>query len=164
MDLIKIFANVSGASFVGLDTLTEVGLTGGRSNDMQGRIQKRMTGASIMVFQNKNINGYEAMVQRRLIKEGKSPFDFQLAPRPWGIRLENLPVVLHNDQLYLEAIFLNPGTIEYLFDGKPILMSAIIGLKEAKANEEGGLRDKVIIRIFKADSITAIRIDGVEYR
>ena len=30
-------------------------------------ITKRMKGASVMVFQNKNINGYEAMVHRRLL-------------------------------------------------------------------------------------------------
>ena len=78
--LVAAIQNVSGASFIGLDTLTEVTLAGGKKNPQQGRITKRMKGASVMVFQNKNINGYEAMVHRRLLTEGKDPADFQLSP------------------------------------------------------------------------------------
>ncbi len=49
----KIFDNVNGGSFVGIDTLTDVPLLGGKKNPQQGRVQKRTVGNQVMVFQNK---------------------------------------------------------------------------------------------------------------
>jgi hypothetical protein len=43
---------------------------------MQGRVTKQTTGASVMVFTNQASNGYENMVQRRLVAEGKDPASF----------------------------------------------------------------------------------------
>lgn len=105
--------NVSGGSFVGIDTLTDVKLTGGKKNPHQGRVTKSMTGAQVMVFQNKNINGYEAMIRRRLEAEGKDPATFVLGERAWGQRLPNSPIVVHKKEdgtrYYLEVIFLRAG-------------------------------------------------------
>ncbi len=162
-----IFANVSGSSFVGIDTLTEVGLTGGKANPMKGRVTKRMTGASVMVFQNKRINGYQAMVERRLAKEGKSA-TFTLSPRKWGTRLADTPFVQHEKDgrvnHYLEVIFLKAGEVEYLLDGKPVNKADIVGLKaDAPKTGQGGLEDQVTIRSFKFESIVKIRIDKTEY-
>ena len=84
-DLVTAFQNVNGSSFVGIDTLTEVKLTGGKKNPQQGRITKKMAGASVMCFQNKNINGYAAMIGRRLLAEGKDPSSFVLGERAWGL-------------------------------------------------------------------------------
>lgn len=69
--VLNAVANVNGASFVSISTVTTPKLTGGKSNPHQGRVQKVMTSANVMVFQNKNSNGYENMVNRRLIAEGK---------------------------------------------------------------------------------------------
>ncbi len=166
--LIAAVANVSGASFIGLDTLTEVKLTGGKKNPQQGRVTKRMVGASVMVFQNKNSSAYEAMVQRRLVAEGKDPANFVLSPRTWGTRIPNLPIVEHQkdgqDKYYLEVIFLKPGETEYRIDCAPCRPEDIQGLPESTAGEQGGLDDKVIIRTFAADSITEIRIDGKAFQ
>ena len=167
--LLAAVNNISGASFIGLDTLTEVKLTGGKSNPQQGRITKRMIGASVMVFQNKNINGYEAMIQRRLVAEGKDPASFELGERAWGTRIPNLPIVEHTKDgetaYYLEVIFLKPGDSFYLCDGKPIAEADIVGLPKAKvdAQAQGGVDNKVVIRAFKADSITEIRVDGAVF-
>lgn len=160
--------NISGASFIGLDTLTEVKLKGGKGNPQQGRITKEMSAAQVMAFQNKTVNGYEAMIERRLINEGKDPTSFQLGPRAWGTRIPNLPIVEHfkdgSTTYYLEVIFLKPGTVQYFLDASPIDKKDIIGLEEREEGEQGGLSNKVVIRAFKADSITALRIDGKEYR
>ncbi len=160
--------SISGASFIGLDTLTEVKLKGGKANPQQGRITKEMSGASVMAFQNKNVNGYEAMIERRLINEGKDPTSFQLGARAWGTRVPNLPIVEHfkdgNTNYYLEVIFLKPGIVQYFLDAAPIDKKDIIGLDEREEGEQGGLSNKVVIRAFKSDSITALRIDGKEYR
>ena len=162
--LIAAFSNVNGASFIGLDTLVEVKLTGGKSNPQQGRITKRMVGASVMVFSNQKTNAYEAMIQRRLVAEGKDPKSFVLSERAWGARIPNMPIVEHHKdgevRYYLEVIFLSQGKVEYRLDGAPIAEADIIGLPVATAGEQGGLADKVFIRTFAADSITEVRVDG----
>lgn len=162
--IVAAVQHINGSSFVGMDTLVEVVLTGGQKNPMQGRVTKRMVGAQVMVFQNKNVNGYEAMIQRRLVSEGKDPASFVLGERTWGVRVPNMPIVEHTKngetKYYLEVIFLRAGTVEYRLDGKPIAESDIIGLKPGAAGEQGGLDNKVIIRTFAADSITELRIDG----
>jgi hypothetical protein len=155
--------SVTGMSFIGLDTLTEVTLKGGKKNPMQGRVTKRMFGANVMAFSNKNGSGYEAMVQRRLIAEGKDPEDFVLGPRSWGVRLPEMPIVAHEKdgvmKYYLEVIFLTPGKTEYRLDGVVVPKASIEGLADADGGEQGGLDNKVHIRCFAADSITELRVD-----
>lgn len=168
-NLVEVLSKVSGASFVAIDTETVVNLTGGQSNPQKGRVTKRITGSSVMVFQNKNINGYEAMVNRRLEAEGKDPSDFELKPRQWGDRVPNMPIVKHvkdgQTKFYLEVIFLKPGTKQYLLDGQPIDESQIQGLPVTKddPDSQGGLGNKVIVRSFSVDSLRAIRCDGAEH-
>lgn len=162
--LVAAFQSVSGSSFVGMDTLTEVKLLGGKGNPQQGRVTKRMVGASVMVFQNKNINGYEAMIARRLAQEGKDPASFVLGVRAWGVRVPNMPIIMHEKDgqinYYLEVIFLKPGAVEYRLDGAPIDKLHIVGLQDKGEGEQGGLDNKVVIRSFAADSVTEIRVDG----
>jgi hypothetical protein len=162
--LVAAFQNVSGASFVGIDTLTEVKLTGGKKNPQQGRITKRMIGAHVMCFQNKTINGYGAMIVRRLQAEGKDPASFVLGERAWGTRVPNMPIIEHfkdgATNYYVEVIFLKAGVVDYFIDGAPIAKADIIGMDDKPEGEQGGLENKVIIRSFKADSITEVRIDG----
>lgn len=168
--LIELLKSVNGASFISIDTLTIPTINktiGGRGKDAipnphYGRITKVMTNAVVMVFQNKTVNGYEAMIQRRLSQEGKDPASFTLGERKWGTRLENLPVVEHNGEYYLEVIFLKPGTAHYCLDGQVIHPADIQGMRVVDKDEtqQGGLDDQVIIRSFKFDSITRIKIDG----
>lgn len=173
-NLREIFANVNGSSFIGLDTETKVGLKGGKSNEHQGRVKKRTIGSQVMVFTNKEQNGYENMVQRRLIEEGKDPTSFSVGPRPWGTRVDGLPIVEHTDKSgnkkeYLEVIFLKKGKTTYYLDDKPVDRSEIIGLEEKleddekHASDQAGLDNKVIIRTFDSESLLKIRIDSNEY-
>jgi hypothetical protein len=158
--------HVNGATFIGIDTETNVKLTGGKANPLQGRVTKRVRGSNVMVFQNKKSSGYEAMVMRRLEKEGKDPSTFALSPRAWGTRLSGAPLVEHKGSYYVEVIFLKPGTTEYLVDGHVTAKEDITGLTERTHADEatqGGLNDKVIIRTYKADSIKSIVIDGERY-
>ena len=124
-----------------------------------------MIGASVMAFQNKTTNGYENMVKRRLIAEGKNPSDFVLGERAWGHRVPNLPIVEHTKddvvKHYLEVIFLSAGTVEYLLDGVVVAATAIEGLAEpAENNGQGGLDDKVVVRTFDIANITELRINN----
>lgn len=161
-----IFQNVNGSSFVGLDTVTGVMLSGGQKNEQQGRIQKICTGLSVMVFQNKNSSGYENMVKRRLLAEGKNPDSFTLGNRKWGHRIPNTPFIENEGKYYLEVICLKPGEISYTIDGLPIDKSNINGMKVSNIddNAQGGLDNQVIIRTYSLDSIRSIRIDKKVYQ
>ena len=161
-NMLDVLGSLSGASFMAIDTEVVVPLTGGRKNPMKDRVTKRTTGSRVQVFQNKKINGYDAMVKRRLEAEGKDPGSFVIGPRVWGERIPLMPVVVHNSECYLEVIFLQAGTTEYFLDGKSIDKKDIIGLKESGAGgEQGGLSEeaKVVIRTYKFDSIRQIRHD-----
>lgn len=159
-----LMQQVNGASFISINSVTVPTLRGGVKNPYQGRVRKVMVGASVMVFQNKNVSGYEQMVQRRLVNEGKNPFNFELSPRKWGTRLPNVPIVEHNGQRYLEVIFLRPGKSHFEVEGVVTAPEDIEGLVlEKEEAEQGGLDNKVIIRTFKFDSITALTIGHQRY-
>lgn len=152
---------VNGASFISIDTETVARLTGGRGNPLRGRVVKRMVGANVMVFQNKVMSGYENMVMKRLVQEGKDPFAFILSPRQWGERLQGQPFVEHGGNYYLEVIFLKAGAVTYYVDGVERDRSTIPGLiLEPLEGEQGGLDNKVVIRTFKCENIRAITING----
>jgi len=155
---------VNGASFISINTSTEPKLKGGKKNAYLGRVRKVMTGANVMVFQNKNSNGYDNMVKRRLVAEGKDPASFSLSPRAWGTRLPNTPIVENKGQYYLEVIFLNSGEVHYEVDGIVTDPATITGLDvDHTEAAQGGLNDKVIIRTFKIDSLTSITINKETY-
>lgn len=167
--LIDLLADVNGNTFISVSTDTHpimnktIGGKGTPDNPHYGRIIKRQTGSSVMVFQNKRVNGYENMVARRLVAEGKDPQTFELGHRRWGQRVPNMPLVVHNGEYYLEVIFLRPGPVEYLLDGKPIALNDIIGLRDTQPPEQGGLSKKVQLRVISFDSIRHLLIDGVEF-
>ena len=163
-NLRDILKSVNGATFITIDTSTEPKLTGGKGNPHKGCVRKVTTGANVMVFQNKTVNGYEAMVKRRLEKEGKAPESFELSPRKWGTRLPNTPIVEHKGNYYLEVIFLNKGKTHYELNGIETDANLISGLPSYNGEaEQGGLNDKVVIRTFKIDSLTSITINKETY-
>jgi len=150
---------VNGGTFISLDTETEVKLTGGKKNPLQGRVSKRVVGSNVMIFQNKNSNAYKNMVERRLEREGKNASDFQLSPRTWGVREVGTPFVSHKGNEYLEVIFLKAGQVQYLVDRKVVPKDQIVGLPVVQEAEQGGLDNKVIIRTYAVENIRAITVD-----
>lgn len=158
------FETLAGGTFVGMDTETTVVLKGGKKNPQQGRVTKRMTGASVMCFSNTNGSAYNTMVLRRLEQEGKDPASFELSPRAWGERIQGTPFVEHKGAHYLEVIFLKAGAVQYLLDGVAVDEMEIDGLPGRQEGEQGGLENKVVIRTFAMDSITALRANGEEWQ
>jgi len=155
--------NLSGASFISIDTCTPVTLSGGKKNPLQGRVTKVVTGSNVMVFQNKNQNGYDNMVKRRLHNEGKDPDSFVIGPRQWGVREEGSPFVTHKGKEYLEVIFLSSGTVQYYVDGV-VHNGPIQGLRTNPVEgHQGGLNNKVIIRTYTVDHIQSITINKNQY-
>lgn len=159
--------NVNGSTFIALTTETvpqmRKTVSRGNANPHYGRVTKITSGANVMVFQNKNTNGYNNMVQSRLKKEGIDPSTFELQPRKWGTRIPNTPFIEHNGKYYLEVIFLNPGVTEYQLDGQKVNKEDIQGLPEKREAHQGGLENKVIIRTYSVDSIKSVVINGEKY-
>lgn len=65
----EVLGKLRGVSFLGLDHETVVPLKGGKKNEMQGRVTKRVTGSTVLVAQNKNTNTYQNMVRNRIAGE-----------------------------------------------------------------------------------------------
>ena len=69
---------------------------------------------------------------------------------------------------YLEVIFLHEGEVHYYLDtpSNIIAKADIIGLVDptVSANSQGGLNNRVIIRVYDIASITAMRINNTVYR
>jgi hypothetical protein len=162
-DAVKDILNkVNGATFAGIDTVTQVKLKGGKKNPLQGRVTKKTQGSTVMLFTNKNSNSYSNMVKRRLEQEGKDVESFELKPRAWGQRIENSPFVEHKEKKYLECIFIKGGKSVYMIDDKEADVVSIEGLDITKpsAESQGGLDNKVVIRTFAIDSINKMRVFG----
>lgn len=162
-NLKELVSTIKGTSFAGIDTLTEVKLKGGKKNPFQGRVQKKTTGANIMLYNDSSKNVYGNMVKKRMLEEGKDPETFELKPRVWGTRIENSPFIEHKDKYYLECIFVSPGKSVYLVDGVETPKEEIEGLEtEKKVSEtsQGGIENKIILRTFSLDSIEEVRLRG----
>ena len=168
VNVLEVLAGVSGASFMGVDVITEPTLKGGKSNPHRGRVKKHVSDSQAIVFQNKFVNGYENMVKRRLVEEGKDAEDFKLSERPWGKRVPGLPIVEHTNKEgvtkhYLELIYMHPGKVEYYLDNAPVKKEIIEGLEDKSEGEQGGLNNKVFIRTIALENVKAIRANGKEY-
>lgn len=166
IDLKPLFEDVGGNTIITIDTVTTPRLKGGAANTQQGLVTKVVLGSNVMVFSNTKSNGYENMVKRRLLKEGKNPETFRLIPRKWGTRVPRSPIVEHKGSQYLEVIFLRSGSVQYLLNGTPVGKDQIVGLDEPEPSNEaqGGLQRQVQIRCYKVDSIKRLKINGKEYK
>lgn len=154
---------VNGNTIISIDTCSVPKLTGGKSNPMQGKVQKLNIGSNVMVFQNKTGSSYANKVRRHMEAEGINPDNFQLQPRVWGERIPNTPIIEHKGKYYLEVIFNKSGEVSYKLDGKAIKKEDIEGLKPSTSGEQGGQEKKVIIRSFSWDSIISFRLNKQSY-
>lgn len=154
-----LLADVNGATFISIDTVTTPTLSGGKSNPHQGKVRKITIGSNVMIFQNKLSNGYDNMVKRRLEQEGKDPDSFHLSPRTWGVRIHGTPFIEHNNELYLECIFLTPGKTHYELGARKIDVNDIQGLKDPQHPTQGGLNNKVIVRTINVSNIKQITVN-----
>jgi len=156
--------HINGGTFISITTSTAVKLAGGKKNPLQGMVRKITTGTNVMIFQNKVQNGYENMVERRLIAEGKNPSTFVLGPRVWGTRLPDTPFIEHKGNHYLEVITLRTGEVHYEVKGVRTATNFIVGLPDEPIDpNQGGLDNTVKIRAYNVNSITSMVVDKNEY-
>lgn len=168
MKISQQLSQFQGSQIVGLDTLVQVELTGGKANPQQGKVTKMVEGSLVMLF--KNGTGYKNMVNRRLKKQAEEGVfltedlfsiianpEWTPGPRVWGERVEKSPFITHKGNTYLECIFLKAGKVKYFLDGLEIPKENILGLKEKTEGLQGGLENKVIIRTYLLESILKVR-------
>lgn len=147
------------------NSLFDSGVT---ENPMYGKIIKKTSGIAVTLFSNKNQNGYENMVKRRLAEEGKDPESFQLSKAKWGTRLEDSPIIEHNGEYYLEVIVRHHGTPKYFYIHNEmeneISKDMIFGFPPSREKTgQGGLENQVVVNRYKLSSITGIRVLGDSY-
>lgn len=154
---------LSGSTFVSLDTVTIPTLKGGKKNPQQGRIVKVGRGHKVMIFTNKNKNAYEAKVNRERVKEGNTE-EFKVAPLKWGEHRKDSPLIDHNGKVYLQVMFIKSGEVSYEMDGEPIDKDDIIGLPVVKdsGRQELSKENMVVIRAYDVQNIRAMRAFGEE--
>jgi hypothetical protein len=165
-----LMGDLYGATFLGIDTLINQPLTGGKKNPMQGRITKAHYNATVVCAPNHKSSIYVNKVFRHLEKLGLDPANYVPQPRKWGTRVTGFPIIEHTIagvvKHYFEVIYLRPGTSSYFLDGAPIAKELIEGLPVLKASEtgQGGLpeEDRVQLRTYLMDSIVQIRINQMK--
>lgn len=149
-DLEELLKKINGCSFASLDCVTEP----------SPGIRKETTGKRVILFTNKNTNGYQNMVRRRLLEAGKDPDSFALGDRRWGERLPNSPLVEHKGVLHLEVIELTPGATR-CFIGTREVDCANLGLRKGRAPNQGLPSDQTVkVRDIKLENITRIALMG----
>ena len=166
----KIFENVNGTCFVGLDTKTILTRLKRDEAVQPGVITKETTGSTVMVFAQEERTAYSNQVKSRMVKEGLDPTSWEGGPLPHGKWLDDTVFIVHTKKgdteptYYLRVHFVHPGKSVYFLNGKPIAKADIVDTSAPKKEGgQGGQDDKVIPRNYKLDSIEKIRIDKTEY-
>jgi hypothetical protein len=155
--LVKALMSIKGATPATFEAVTLVKMNK-TSNPYHDRVTKRQKSN---VFINFN---YANAVNKQLLKEGKDA-DFVSKPRVWGVHVPGTPLILHKNEYYLEARFLNnePKT-EYMLDGavedKAVFETFLPAKKEVKSQ---GTEKEIIIRDFKITGMRSITFGGKTY-
>lgn len=154
-------ANVNGATFVGIDTTTDVTLRGGKKNPLQGKVVKRTIGSNVVICQNKSGSSYVNIVRKRLQKEGIDPNLFEPGESKWGTRIPETPFIEHKGKIYLEVVFIKSGSVINYVNGKVTPTDEIEGYPQVRhPHTQEMLTNKVVLRRYSVDSIDRITIGG----
>ena len=163
MNIRDIIESGSGSVVYKITTESEERLSGGKKNDMQGRVKKRTIDSIVKIY-----NGDFESVFSRLMNEEyqKAGIDkiYEPKQRTWGERIKGTPFIEHKDEIYVEVFFVKSGRVVYLLDDKEIDKSDIVGLKESTTrkfvgdSDSGEFVPNVIVRTYKLNSIKTAEI------
>lgn len=158
MKTINQIINVRGTSFIGFDTETTVKLTGGKKNPFQGRVTKRTTGLTGMIFSDQNSNGYENQVNRELAKLGITD-TFKAGSAKWGHHIPGTPFVEHKDNTYLQVILTESNKeTKYYVDGIETSKEEIEGIPKQRV-----IKNNVNCKRYNINNIKKLRYNKTEY-
>lgn len=122
-------------------------------------------GERAIIFRTKGDSGYENMVKRRLKEAGKDPDTFNVSSLPWGSRVDDLPLIEHNGNFYLQFVRLSGGSAKYFIgltneEVTPDMYVAF-GLKDRNNKHQGLSRsDQVVFNTYRIDNIKKIAMLG----
>lgn len=132
---------------VQIDYISDVKLTGGKKNPLQGQVRK-LTSVQATIC---NPDEYRSRVQKTLVSEGKSTGDYDFGKRAWGERVGKTALIEHKGERYLEFLVDKNLSTFYLVNGHLTDAEDIDGLpkkSERKVN--------VDIRCIKQGNIVEI--------
>lgn len=150
--IIDLLINFNGTSFVGLTTLTDARAK--KTGNPYGKILKKTKLLANIGFHYKNSLNNQAK------REGKE-IDFDIKPRRWGVRMENAPLVKHNDKYYLEYKAENVQSVVYYTEqGKELTKEQVQEFlpKKSTSSTQRELTKKIILRDVNIENILSLRI------
>lgn len=150
-ELVELLKNVKGSTFCSIETET---------------VPKTKKGCPLNLKRLSKVSGcigfnYTNSVNTQRAKEGLSE-DFKAVARVWGNRIQNTPLVEHKGNNYLE-VKVQSATSDFFANSARISLDKI---KQWLYNSETrqGLDKEVIVRDYKIENITRIKINKEEYR
>lgn len=147
----NLLHKVHGCTFANLDTVT---------TPVEG-IRKETKGQRIILFGNTKVNGYEAMVKRRLVEVGKDPRDFVLSEPPWGQRIGESPLYEHRGKIYLQTIVLTEGNPRYFLKVNGVEVAGDeLDLPKVRTNQGLPPEREVVVRTYALENITRLALMG----
>lgn len=105
---------------------------------------------------------YEKEVNHRRIDESKKP-NFKSEERAWGQHQDGTPLITHNDELYLNCMVLETYGSLYFKDGVEVDESEVSPWFPKQSAGRQRLRQPVIVRSYKLDSVRSIIHEGDVY-
>jgi hypothetical protein len=103
---------------------------------------------------------YKNSLNNQAKREGKE-IDFDIKPRRWGVRMENTPLVKHNDKYYLEYKAENVQSVEYYTEqGEELTKEQVQEFlpKKSTSSTQRELTKKIILRDVAIENILSLRI------
>lgn len=160
MGLVRALMTVKNATPASFVAVTEVKMNK-TNNPYYEKVTKKQKSNVFINFD------YSASVNRRLLKEGKSP-DFVAKQRAWGEKLPGTPLVFHKNEYYMEARFLAAEPkVEYFVGNVPtdkaVLETYLPVVKTETLKEHQGVDEVIILRDFKVRNIHMLTINGETY-
>ena len=153
MNIEEIINNIQSDKRISITYVSEVKLKGGKSNPLQGLVEKETIASGIELSSK---DKYLDKLKDKYLEEGKDPETIELKSRPWGQRVGDSPIIEHKDSKYLECFF-NDNTIvktKYYLNGYEHDPELIEGLELKEKNEDKGVN----IRCIKFENIVSLRV------
>jgi len=150
-ELVSMLENVSGNTFVNIETET---------------IPKTKKGCSFNLKRLSSISGcigfnYTNSVNHQRQKEGLSE-DFKAVARVWGNRIKGTPIVEHKGKKYIE-VKVQSATSDFFSNSTRISLDKVIPWLYNSETRQG-VDNEVVVRDYKIENITRIKINKEEYK
>lgn len=147
-----LLERIHGATFATLDTQTTT-----------KNLLKVSKGERVILFRTQGVSGYENRVKKLLSEAGLGPSRFSVGPLPWGVRVDDLPLISHKGNYYLQCVRLSEPKAEYFLPGGiPVSDLSVYGVRERTRNLDLPEDKQVHVSCYNVENITRIALMGEE--